>query len=55
MEIQIRETVKNALPKLEQLTEGIQMPEKGSLSFTTDILEMAKKSDFIIMFLKTWK
>ena len=47
MEIQIQETVENALPKLEQLTEGIEMPEKGVLSFTTDIKKMAKKSDFI--------
>ena len=47
MEARIRETVANALPKLAQLTEGIEMPEKGVLSFTTDPVEMAQKSDFI--------
>ena len=47
MEEWIRGTVETAMPALEALTEGIPMPEKGSLSFTTDTAEMASKADFI--------
>ncbi len=47
MEKWIREAVDNALPKLADLTDGISMPERGKLSFTTNIIEMAEKSDFI--------
>ena len=47
MEKWIKEAVENASPKLIELTEGINMPERGTLSFTTNLAEMAEKSDFI--------
>ena len=47
MEKWIKEAVENASPKLIELTEGINMPERGTLSFTTNLVEMAEKSDFI--------
>lgn len=43
----IRETVANALPKLQALTEGMSLPSAGTLRFTTDPVEMARQSDFI--------
>lgn len=43
----IRESVTAAMPHLDALTEGIAMPEKGVLSFTTNTEDMAQKADFI--------
>ena len=36
MEDWINEAVENALPSLQSLTEGITLPPKGKLTFTTD-------------------
>ena len=47
MERWIRDAVATAGPALDALTEGIPMPQKGRLTFTTDPLEMAAASDFI--------
>ncbi len=47
MEDWIRGAVENAAPSLSALTEGIPMPERGTLSFTTDPLEMASAADFV--------
>ena len=47
MEDWIRGAVETASPALDALTEGISMPQKGTLSFTTDPVEMAQVSDFI--------
>jgi carnitine 3-dehydrogenase len=46
MEEWIRGAVKNAEPALARLTFA-PLPPKGKLSFTTDVREMAKASDFI--------
>lgn len=43
----IEGAVENALPRLADLTEGMNLPERGTLSFTTDPLEMAARADFI--------
>ena len=43
----IEDTVENAFISLDALTEGMNVPPKGHLSFTNDPIEMAKKSDFI--------
>ena len=47
MEDWIRGAVETASPALAALTEGIPMPARGTLSFTTDPLEMAASADFI--------
>ena len=47
MEAWIRGSVAAAAPMLDALTEGMPMPPKGELSFTTDPLEMAGAADFI--------
>ena len=46
-EATIRESVTAAAPRLDALTEGIPMPKKGVLSFTTNAEEMAQNVDFI--------
>jgi carnitine 3-dehydrogenase len=46
MEDWIRGAVQNAEPALARLTFA-PLPPKGKLSFTTDVREMAKASDFI--------
>ncbi len=46
MEEWIRGAVQNAEPALSRLTFA-PLPPKGRLSFTTDLREMAKASDFI--------
>ena len=47
MEGWIRGAVETATPALEKLTEGMALPPRGTLSFTTDPLEMAKRADFV--------
>jgi len=47
MEAWIRGAVDTAAPALDKLTEGMPLPTKGTLSFTTDPLEMAARADFI--------
>ncbi len=47
MEEWLRGAVETAAPSLEALTEGIPMPAKGRLRFTTDALEMAAAADVI--------
>ena len=47
MEEWIRGAVDTAMPSLDALTEGMPVPPKGKLTFTTDPLEMAAKADFI--------
>jgi len=47
MESWLRDTVAHAAPALDALTEGLAMPGKGSLQFTTDPLAMASRADFI--------
>ncbi len=47
MEAWIRGAVETAAPSLDALTEGMPTPPKGTLSFTTDVTEMASKADFI--------
>ena len=47
MEDWINQAVENALPSLKSLTEGITLPPKGKLSFTTDSILMAQQVDFI--------
>ena len=46
MERWIREAVANAEPALSRLTLA-PLPPKGKLSFTTDLLAMARQADFI--------
>ncbi|HLY67066.1 MAG TPA: 3-hydroxyacyl-CoA dehydrogenase NAD-binding domain-containing protein, partial [Chloroflexota bacterium] len=46
MEKWIREAVANAEPALARLTLA-PLPPKGKLSFTTDLLAMARQADFI--------
>lgn len=47
MEEWIVGAVETALPSLQALYEGIELPPKGKLIFTTDQILMAKQSDFI--------
>ena len=47
MEDWTRNTVETASLSLNVLTEGMDVPPKGQLTFTTDPIEMAKNSDFI--------
>ena len=47
MENWIMSAVEIASSSLDALTEGMNVPPKGQLTFTTDLLEMAQKSDFI--------
>jgi carnitine 3-dehydrogenase len=47
MEKRIQETVKVASFSLNILTEGMKLPPKGKLTFTTDLMDMAQQSDFI--------
>ncbi len=46
MEAWIRGAVQNAEPALSRLTFA-PLPPKGKLTFTTDLLEMARRADFI--------
>ena len=43
----IEGAVENALPHLERLTEGMALPPRGRLAFTTDPLEMAARADLV--------
>ncbi len=47
MENWIRGAVDNASASLNALTEGMNVPLKGQLTFTTDPIEMAENCDFI--------
>ena len=47
MEEWIIGAVENASPSLHALTEGIELPPKGKLTFTTDSIFMAQQSDLI--------
>ncbi len=47
MEAWIRGAVVAAAPSLEALTEGMPVPPRGILTFTTDATEMAARADFI--------
>ena len=47
MEDWINEAVENALPSLQSLTEGITLPPKGNLTFTTDPISMSQQVEFI--------
>jgi carnitine 3-dehydrogenase len=47
MEEWIREAVDTASSSLHSLTEGIDLPPKGNLTFTSDPNAMAQQSDFI--------
>lgn len=47
MESWLCESVANAAPALDALTDGLPMPDKGALSFTTDPLKMAERADFV--------
>ena len=47
MEERLKVTIETAAPALEGLTEGITLPSRGSLRFTTDIEAMAAEADFI--------
>ena len=47
MEDWINEAVENALPSLQSLTEGISLPPKGKLTFTTDPISMSQQVEFI--------
>jgi len=47
MEEWIREAVDTASSSLHALTEGIDLPPKGNLTFTSDPTTMAQQSDFI--------
>ena len=47
MEEWIREAVDTASSSLHALTEGIDLPPKGNLTFTSDPTAMAQQSDFI--------
>ena len=47
MEERLNVTIETAAPALEGLTEGITLPPRGSLRFTTDIEAMAAEADFI--------
>lgn len=43
----LRERVAAALPRLASLTEGIALPARGKLHFTTSTAELANSADFI--------
>tara|TARA_Y100001970_G_C14153263_1_gene813972 strand:- start:101 stop:1096 length:996 start_codon:yes stop_codon:yes gene_type:complete len=47
MEDWINEAVEIALPSLQALTEGIHLPSRGNLNFTTDSISMSEQVDFI--------
>lgn len=47
MEEKLRGTIRIASSSLNALTEGMNIPPKGKLTFTTDPIKMAKNSDFI--------
>jgi carnitine 3-dehydrogenase len=47
MEAWIRGAVETAAPALDALTDGLPMPAKGHLTFTTDAAEMAARADFV--------
>ena len=47
MEEWIISAVETASPSLNALTEGIELPPKGNLTFTTDPISMAQQSDLI--------
>ena len=47
MEEWIIGAVKTALPSLAALTEGIDLPQRGKLTFTLDPISMAQQSDLI--------
>ena len=47
MEDWIRDTVEIASSSLNRLTEGMNVPSKGQLTFTMDPKEMFNSSDFI--------
>ena len=47
MENIIKDIIENALPHLASLTEGINMPQRGKLRFTSDLEDVARNSDFI--------
>jgi carnitine 3-dehydrogenase len=46
MEQVLRDAIANAEPALARLTNA-PLPDKGSLSFTTDLAQMARQADFI--------
>ena len=46
-EVHLRVAVEAALPKLADLTEGINMPEVGTLDVTHDIDALAERADFV--------
>lgn len=47
MEPRLRSAIEHAMPALESLTEGMALPVRGSLSFTTDLKVLASAVDFI--------
>ena len=47
MEEWLNEAVENAFPSIKALTEGINLPSKGTLTFTTDPILMSQQVDFI--------
>ena len=47
MEGVLQRTLEVAAQGLDQLTEGMAVPPKGQLSFTTDLDELAAKADFV--------
>ena len=47
MENIIKDIIENALPHLSNLTEGINMPQRGKFRFTRDLEDVASNSDFI--------
>ena len=47
MEDRLRDMVEIASTSLNALTEGINIPPKGQLTFTLDPIEMAENCDFI--------
>ena len=47
MEDWINEAIDTAIPSLKALTEGIELPTRGKLTFTTNPIFMAQQSDII--------
>lgn len=47
MESRLYAAIEHASPALESLTEGMALPERGKLSFTTDLGALASKANFI--------
>ncbi|MCY4049013.1 MAG: 3-hydroxyacyl-CoA dehydrogenase NAD-binding domain-containing protein [Hyphomicrobiales bacterium] len=47
MESRLRAAIEHARPALESLTEGMALPARGSLSFTTDLKVLASAAGFI--------